>query len=76
MESIPEAGGAALLGSSSSRLIELENALEEHFGAPDISETRERRIAPIEGHTCRCAIVAMAVFAIDAVTDIVNFLRS
>ena len=40
------------------------------------SATSDRRIAPKEGHTCRCAMVAMAVFAVDAVTDIVNFSTS
>jgi hypothetical protein len=53
MKNVRGFAGAPLLGCSSIRVAELENALVEFLDIEDTSAARARRIAPVEGHMCR-----------------------
>lgn len=55
----PDAGGCALLDCSSSLLAEMDNVRNEHLGRDVRSAAINRLRKPIEGHVCRCAMVAM-----------------
>lgn len=72
MENVPEVEGASL-GWSSCCLPVLCMALAERLGMTNVSAVNERLTMPIDGHMCRCAMITIAAFNIDVVTDIVTF---
>lgn len=56
IEHLPGCDGAPLLGCSSKLLAELDSDLVQGLDIAATSTVNERRIAPIEGYICRCAM--------------------